>query len=82
MKDFERMRDPEVQEKLKSCDTAADLVALAKEEGVEMTDDQLEQIAGGIWSNPTSCPECGSTNIDHVGGMWWCNVCHHKWQPV
>lgn len=38
---------PELQEKVKACKTAEELFALAKEEGVELTEDQLETIAGG-----------------------------------
>ena len=36
------------QEQLKGCTTAEELLALAKSEGVELTDDQLEQVAGGF----------------------------------
>ena len=44
---FEDLKKPELQEKLKSAKTADELVELAKAEGVELTDDQLEAIAGG-----------------------------------
>ncbi len=42
-----------------ACKTAEDLVALAKAEGVELSDEQLESIAGGdsFWCpTVTSCP--------------------------
>ena len=45
--DFEDLKNPELQEKLKSSNTFEELVALAKEEGIELTDDQLEAISGG-----------------------------------
>lgn len=35
------------KEKAKACKTPEDVLALAKEEGVELTDDQLEAISGG-----------------------------------
>ena len=44
---FENLKNPEFQEKLKSAKTADELVELAKAEGMELTDDQLEAIAGG-----------------------------------
>lgn len=46
---------PEQIEKAKACKTTKELVALAKAEGVELTDDQLAAISGGdSWGNP--CP--------------------------
>lgn len=42
---------PEQMEKARACKNAAELIALAKAEGVELTDDQLEGIAGGSWYN-------------------------------
>ena len=39
---------PELQEKVRACKTADELVALASAEGVELTDEQLEGIAGGM----------------------------------
>ena len=44
---FEDLKNPELQEKLKAAKTPDELVALAKAEGIELTDDQLETIAGG-----------------------------------
>ena len=44
---FEDLKNPELQEKLKSANTPDELVALAKEEGLELTDDQLEAMSGG-----------------------------------
>lgn len=35
------------QEMLKDCATPEDLLELAKDEGVELTDDQLELVSGG-----------------------------------
>ena len=44
---FEDLKNPELQEKLKAAKTPEDLVALAKDEGMELTDEQLESLAGG-----------------------------------
>ena len=40
---------PEQMDKARACKNADELVELAKSEGVELTDDQLDSIAGGTW---------------------------------
>ena len=40
---------PEQMEKARACKSSDDLVKLAKDEGVELTDEQLDTIAGGTW---------------------------------
>ena len=40
---------PEQIEKARACKDSNDLVELAKTEGIELNDDQLEAIAGGSW---------------------------------
>lgn len=48
---FNDLKDPELQEKLKACQSAEELMALAAETGVELSDDELDGIAGGaVWS--------------------------------
>ena len=44
---FEDLKNPEFQEKLKSAKNINELVALAKEEGVDLSDKQLEALSGG-----------------------------------
>lgn len=39
---------PEQKAKAKGCTSAEELLAVAREEGYELSDDELEQIAGGI----------------------------------
>ena len=46
---------PEQQEKAKACKTANELIALANEEGVELSNEQLEAISGGSWYEPDPC---------------------------
>lgn len=41
---------PEQIEKAKACKTTEELIALAKSEGVELSDKQLEAVSGGSWS--------------------------------
>ena len=56
--------DPKLIEKAKACKTAEDLVALVGEEGVELTNEQIEAISGGgdEWyslcdDNEGNCPK-------------------------
>ena len=44
--------------KIKSCKNQEDLLALAKEEGIELTDEQLEAVSGGNCDS-SACPDCG-----------------------
>lgn len=48
---------PELREKAVACKTPEELIALAKDEGMELTDDQLDAIAGGAWNCWTDCDE-------------------------
>ena len=44
---FEDLKNPEFQEKLKDVKTPEELLALAKEEGYELTEAELEAVSGG-----------------------------------
>ena len=44
--DFDNI-SPEVMEKAKTCGSAEELIELAKSEGIELSDEQLQAIAGG-----------------------------------
>jgi len=76
--------------KVKACKSSEELLALAKQEGFELTDEQLEAVSGGglCYSTPTfTCPECGSTNVSACSQsgparMCWsctCKDCNHSW---
>ncbi len=52
--------------KVKACKNNEEIIALAKEEGVELTSEQLEVVNGGACSNTDNCPpcpSCGSSNV-------------------
>lgn len=77
--DFNDLTD-EQKAKAKDCRTPEDLVALAQEEGVELTDRQIEQISGGgVWNHPKSCPACGKGNIYHYASEYHCRDCGYTW---
>ena len=49
--------------------TPKDILKAMGEEGRELSDDELDEIAGGFWDDETSvkCPSCRSTNISPQG---------------
>ena len=54
--------------KVKACKSQEEVLKLAKEEGIELTDDQLEAVNGGcgtttLPAKPTVCPYCGAEKI-------------------
>ena len=59
---FEDLKNPEFQEKLKAAKTPYELADLAREEGVELSDEQLEAIAGGEseWYEMKPGRHCGA----------------------
>ncbi len=42
---------PEQRAKARQCKNPEEVLVLAKEEGYELSDDDLESIAGGFWTN-------------------------------
>ena len=52
----------ELKEKAKACKTVEELAELAASEGVELTTDQLEAIAGGKGWKGCSDHKCGVPN--------------------
>ena len=73
--------------KLKECKNQEEVLKLAKEEGIELTDDQLEAVSGGC-SGVECCPKCGSKNLqthpytllDHeLTYDVVCLDCHYRW---
>ena len=56
--------------RVKACKSHEELLALAKEEGAELTDEQLNTISGGCLFSSTGndCPQCGA-GYDDI--MFW-----------
>ena len=49
--------------KVKACKNQEELLELAKKEGIELTDEQLEAVSGGCGTYTVRCPKCGSNII-------------------
>lgn len=46
--------------KVKSCKNQDELLKAAKEEGVELSEEQLSAVSGGGCFSTNKCPKCGS----------------------
>ena len=69
-------------EKVKDCKSHEELLKIAKEEGIELSDEQLEAVAGGgVCSSLTrTCPECDEYfDIVSKGNRWECKECGCVW---
>ena len=73
---------PEQLAKAKACKTPEDYLALAKEEGYELTNEELDQVAGGAgeWLEAGfyKCPECGH-NVATRPGYVKCPECGNEY---
>ena len=68
--------------KIKACKSHEELLALAKEEGIELTEEQLAVVSGGgacsVISdlgddiNPWDCPKCGANRRIKDGKKYTC----------
>ena len=79
--------------KVKSCNSREELLKLAKDEGVELSNEQLEAVSGGgacsiisdvgDYINPNDCPKCGCNDYELLNdGRRKCKKCGHKWYLV
>ena len=77
--------------KVKACKSSQEILELAKSEGVELNEEQLEAVSGGGCGSTHKCPMCGSTNIKmktedvtlkSTGTaikVYVCKDCKHMW---
>ena len=63
-KDLLKGLSKEQIEKARGCKTSEELLKLAQEENVELTEEQLAAVSGGCGSTQKQCPYCGSSNIE------------------
>ena len=53
--------------KVEACKSPEEIIALAKAEGVELTDEQLAAVSGGgLCVSNKHCPKCGSKNVEKI----------------
>ncbi|MBR1830471.1 MAG: Nif11-like leader peptide family natural product precursor [Atopobiaceae bacterium] len=57
---------PQKKDQIRACNSSEELIALAKKEGYELTDEQIEGIAGG-WGCHSHSDDCIN---HHVGGRY------------
>ena len=72
--------------KVEACKSPEEIIELAKAEGIELTDEQLEAISGGCARRKIpNCPVCGSSNVHmnllegNTKDYFTCRVCDHQW---
>ena len=79
--------------KARKCKSQEELLALAKEEGIELSDEQLTAVNGGFCSDTTVsvvCPKCGASVKGQVHkssavkelGKFTCKNCGHTWKEL
>ncbi len=74
--------------KVEDCKSSEEILALAKAEGVSLSDEQLEAVSGGgcFGGGDYTCPKCGATGDDvvytpssHYHDHCYCEKCKHRW---
>ena len=79
--------------KAKACKNVEEIIAVAKEEGIELNDEQLAAVSGGGCDSGSGlkCPECGSHDIKNVPSKnvmgiavytYKCKKCGHMWVEI
>ena len=75
--------------KVKACKNAEEILALAKAEGVTLSEEQLEAVSGGgcFGRDDPKCPKCGSKNLKTITlaghtnyDEFECNDCGHRYR--
>ena len=72
--------------RVKNCNNSEELLAMAKQEGVELSDEQLNAISGGCYNSSSveryeidnmQCPECLNSHcMEKVSDDWYrCKYC-------
>ena len=72
--------------KVKACKDQEEALALAKAEGIELSDEQLEAVSGGACTTTyVACPHCGKQNFSCIISCGEektycrCLVCKTEW---
>ena len=64
--------------KIKACQNTEEMLAVAKEEGVELTDEQLEAVSGG-GCRDDECPYCRGKGVKIGDDLWQCTRCQGRY---
>ncbi len=64
--------------KLKECKDQEEMLAAAKEEGVELTDEQLDAVSGGGCEDD-ECPYCRGKGVKIGDDLWECTSCKGRY---
>lgn len=75
--------------KVEACKNPAEILELAKAEGVELSEEQLEAVSGGCgggkeYEPDVKCPICGSHKVNSYDWMpdmkkYICQKCNELW---
>lgn len=67
---------PQQRAKLDGCENPEEILALARTEGVELSDAELEAVSGGGWfADAPQCPYCGAKSTRPAGGTGASTIC-------
>ena len=75
--------------KIKACKSQDELLVLAKEEGVELSEEQLSAVSGGGCFSTNKCPKCGSDDYKKIEKIeekvdkrifYKCKKCGEMWR--
>jgi hypothetical protein len=71
--------DPELRARIRGTESPEEVLEIAREMGVELSNEQLEEVTGGInWDGAgeiLSCPYCHSTKIRRSTPGYVCDKC-------
>ena len=61
--------------KIKDCKSQEEMLKLAKEEGIELSEEQLEAVSGGCNTANEKCPQCNGDARIESDGMYTVCIC-------
>lgn len=77
--------------KIKSCKSTIEILEVAKQEGIELTEEQLEAVSGGCgtFTADEKCPKCGYNQLrrgcfgnEDITYYLTCTRCNYKWEEL
>ena len=72
---------PELQEKAKKCRNMQELNEFVADNDLELPEEVLDTVSGGMLCDSEKCPKCGSTDVSFSveKGKSKCNRCGYEW---